>query len=203
MKKIATVSVCLLLLVAAYLSFCSQPDIRNAQPGGTNVICFGDSLTAGTGATKNMDYPSQLSRMISTTVINAGIPGDTTETALERLKRDVLTKSPRIVLITIGGNDLKNGVARDTAHQNLKTIILSIQDEGALVIVGGIQIPFLGRGYGEMYETVCRETRALLIPNIFEGIIGRKELMSDPIHPNDRGYTLMAEKFYEAMQPYL
>jgi lysophospholipase L1-like esterase len=54
-----------------------------------------------------------------------------------------------------------------------------------------------------MYREVCRETQALLIPDIFEGIIGDKHLMSDPIHPNGRGYAIMAQKFYRAMQPYL
>jgi lysophospholipase L1-like esterase len=54
-----------------------------------------------------------------------------------------------------------------------------------------------------MYQKACKETQALLIPNIFDGIIGDKRLMSDPIHPNDRGYALMAQKFYRAMKPYL
>jgi len=85
----------------------------------------------------------------------------------------------------------------------MKKIIVSIQDRGALVIVGGINIPFYGRGFGEMYQKVCKETQALLIPNIFDGIIGNKSLMSDPIHPNDKGDTLIAQKFYQAMKPYL
>ena len=150
-----------------------------------------------------MDYPAQLSRMISKPVINAGVPGDTTAMALKRLKEDVLTQSPRMVLITLGGNDLKNRVPKETAYQNLKNIIVSIQNQGALVIVGGINIPIWGRGFGKMYQKVCEETQALLIPNIFDEIIGDKSLMSDPIHPNERGYKLMAQKFYRAMKPYL
>jgi len=203
MKKIIIPILAILVLLAGYRLFFSGPKIRNSTPEGENIICFGNSLTYGTGAVENMDYPSQLSRMISQPIINAGVPGDTTETALERLEEDVLSQSPRIVLITLGGNDLKNRVSKEAAHQNLKEIIVSIQDRGALVIVGGISIPFWGRGFGDMYQKVCEETRSVLIPNIFAGIIGKKNLMSDPIHPNDRGYTLMAEKFYRAMEPYL
>jgi len=33
--------------------------------------------------------------------------------------------------------------------------------------------------------------------------MGNPKLMSDSIHPNDDGYTIMAKKFYEAMKPYL
>jgi len=203
MKKFTIPLLAILVLMVGYKLFFSKPAIRNASPGGTHIICFGDSLTFGTGAGEGMDYPSQLSRMISTPVINAGVPGDTTATAMARMEADLLSKSPRIVLITLGGNDLKNRVPKETAYQNLRQIILSIQDQGALVIVGGIDIPFWGRGFGEMYERVCEETQSVLIPNIFEGIIGDRNLMSDPIHPNSRGYTLMAEKFRQAMAPFL
>ncbi len=203
MKKIIIPILAVLVLMVGYKFFLSGPAVRNSTPTGENIICFGDSLTFGTGAAENMDYPFQLSRMISKPIINAGVPGDTTANAMARLEEDVLSKSPRMVLITLGGNDLKNRISKETAYQNLKNIIVSIQDRGALVIVGGINIPFWGRGFGEMYQKVCKETQALLIPNIFDGIINDKSLMSDPIHPNDRGYTLMAQKFYQAMKPYM
>ena len=203
MKKIVVPILAAVVFWAAYIFFFSGSEVRNSTPTGENIICFGDSLTFGTGATESMDYPSQLSRMISRPVINAGVPGDTTATALARLEKAVLNKSPRIVLITLGGNDLKNRESKEAAYQNLKNIIVSIQNRGALVIVGGIRIPLWGRGFGEMYEKVCEETQALLIPDIFDGIIGDKSLMSDPIHPNDRGYTRLAQKFYRAMKPYL
>ena len=72
-----------------------------------------------------------------------------------------------------------------------------------MVIVGAIDLPFLGRGYGEGYEQLCKETGAILIPNILDGIMGNRQLMSDSIHPNDAGYTIMAERFYRALKPYL
>jgi len=148
-----------------------------------------------------MDYPSQLSNMISRPVWNKGVPGDTTARALTRLEQDIL--EPRIVLITLGGNDLKNGVPKETAFQNLKIIVESIQAQGALVIIGGIDLPFWGRGYGEAYEQLCKETGVVLIPNILDGIMGNRQLMSDSIHPNDAGYTIMAERFFRELKPYL
>jgi lysophospholipase L1-like esterase len=33
--------------------------------------------------------------------------------------------------------------------------------------------------------------------------MGNSGLMSDSIHPNDAGYTIMAERSYQAMKPYL
>jgi acyl-CoA thioesterase-1 len=150
-----------------------------------------------------MDYPPQLSRLISKPVINAGIPGDTTSTALARLDRDVLDRSPRIVLITLGGNDLKNRQDRDRAFRNLKAIITSIQDRGALVIVGGLDVPIWGRGFQENYRKVCEETGAVLVPDILKDLLGNPGKMSDAIHPNDTGYGVMAGYFHEAIKPYL
>jgi acyl-CoA thioesterase I len=202
MKKLG-VLVLVLIGILGYNFFFATPNrIKNFSTIGKNIICFGDSLTYGTGATAGMDYPSQLATMISQPVINKGVPGDTTASALARLDHDILSQSPGIVMITLGGNDLKNGVPKDTAFQNLKAIIESIQASGALVIVGGVDMRFWGRGFGEGYEEVCRKTGAVLIPNILDGIMGNSKLMSDPIHPNDNGYTKMAEKFHKALKSY-
>ncbi|QTA83557.1 Acylhydrolase family protein [Desulfonema limicola] len=141
--------------------------------------------------------------MLSMPVINVGVPGDTTGSTLRRLEQDVLSQSPKIVFITLGGNDLKNGISKETAFENLKIIVEKIQAKGALVVIGGISIPFWGKGFGESYDILAKETGAVLIPNIFEGIIGDSKLMSDSIHPNARGYEIMAEMFYKAVKPYL
>jgi lysophospholipase L1-like esterase len=175
----------------------------NAEPVGTTIVCFGDSLTYGTGASADESYPAQLRGRVDEPVINAGIPGDTTSRALTRLEQDVLSRDPRIVLITLGGNDLKNGVPREEAFDNLATIVQEIQAEGALVVVGGIDVPLYGRGYPEAYRELCKHLGCVLIANVYEGIWGRNDLMSDRIHPNGDGYEIMADRFYEAIEPYV
>ena len=202
MKNIGIALSCLVVLFIGYKLMGSSHDIKNAAPTGKTIICFGDSLTYGTGAGKGLDYPAQLSTLIGRPVINLGVPGDTTAGALARIDT-VLEKEPRMVLLTLGGNDLKNRVPKQTAFNNLERIIQMIQARGALVVIGGIDIPFWGRGFGEMYERAAEETQSLLIPNIFDSIMGDKSLMSDSIHPNDQGYSKMAEKFYRVIKPYL
>ncbi len=202
-KKTIYIALTMIVLFFGHRFFFSSTPVTNSHPAGENIICFGDSLTYGTGSKKGMDFPSQLSRMISREIINAGIPGDTTQTALKRLDGDVLSNDPKIVFITLGGNDILRMMPKETAYQNLKSIIDQIQAEGALVIIGGIDIPLRGRHFGGMYETLAEETGTVLVPNIFKGIMGRRNLMSDYIHPNDAGYTKMAELFFNAAEPYL
>lgn len=198
-----------LLLVAGALVllsyFLSRPDsypITNARPAGNTLVCFGDSLTYGTGAAKGMDYPAQLSRLLGEPVVNLGVPGDTTAGALARIDQ-VLKLEPRLVFLTLGGNDLKNGVAREAAFANLRAIVSQLQQAGALVVIGGIQVPMLGRGFGDAYQRLARETGALLLDNVFDGIMGNASLMSDQIHPNDQGYAILARRFQQLAAPYL
>jgi acyl-CoA thioesterase-1 len=199
MKKLLYIFLAVAIVFLGYKLFFSSPRTESAKIPYETIICFGDSLTYGTGAGEGMDYPSQLSKLIAKPVINAGVPGDTTARALQRLESDVLSKSPDLVLITLGGNDLKNGVAKDLAFENLRKIVESIQKTGAKVILGGLKFPLRDRGFGRAYQQLTDDTGAILIPNILEGIIGNRELMSDPIHPNDKGYKIMAERFHEAM----
>lgn len=183
------------------LTGCNLPEPVTLS--GVNIICFGDSLTFGTGAPPGQSYPARLSEVIGQPVINAGIPGDTTARALLRLERDVLSRSPRLVLITLGGNDLKNGVDKKIAFKNLREIVAAIQGKGALVVIGGIKLLFWDRGYDEEYEQLADDTGALLVPDILGGIMGNEKLMHDTIHPNAAGYEIMADKFYQAIKTYL
>ena len=190
-----------LLLACFFVTACNSPEPPVLT--GDNIICFGDSLTYGTGASRDMSYPSQLAAMIGQPVINAGIPGNTTADGLKRLEADVLSQSPRIVLITLGGNDMKKGIDKKTAFKNLRAIVEAIQAKGALVVVGGVRLLFWDRGYDEEYEKLAEETGALLIPNVLKGLAGHNDLMSDVIHPNGAGYRIIAERFQEVIKPYL
>ncbi len=200
MKKLIFIFFAVAIVLLGYRLFLTSP-AKTGLPPDAVIICFGDSLTAGTGASRGRDYPAQLSKMLGRPVINAGVPGDTTARALARLQRDVLSRSPDLVLITLGGNDLKNGVGRDVAFANLHQIVVAIQKRGARVIIGGLDFPFRDRGFGEGYRDLAARTGAVLIPNILEGILGNRKLMSDAIHPNDKGYLVMARRFYGAVVP--
>jgi lysophospholipase L1-like esterase len=201
MRKLVYLLFVLIALFFGYFLFISPRGERSAEPISANgiIVCFGDSLTYGTGAGPGMDYPSRLGEKLGREIINAGVPGDTTASALNRLEEDVLSASPGLVLITLGGNDLKNGVPAAEALANLIEIVETLQESGARVIVGGLRFPLRDRGYGKAYAELAERTGAVLIPHILDGIMGNRNLMSDPIHPNDDGYEVMAGSFYKAV----
>jgi len=74
---------------------------------GDRLICFGDSLTAGTNGYVRMLTEALQSQGIE--VVNAGRGGDKTPWALTRLETDVIARKPTAVSIFLGANDAAVG----------------------------------------------------------------------------------------------
>jgi len=168
--------------------------VTNLASHGTNIIAFGDSLTAGFGAQPGEDYPTRLSKLIDKPVINAGVSGDTTDMAIARIDADVLSRDPRIVIVGLGGNDFLRSVDIATTERNLRTIVRRIHGAGAMVVLLGFRFPSLNLDYEKMYTSVADDEGCLLIPRMLRGIITDPNLKSDEVHPNARGYEIMAER---------
>jgi lysophospholipase L1-like esterase len=191
----------LLLLIAGWALWPSRfSRVRNLGSHGANLIAFGDSITAGYGASPGEDWPSRLSAMLGKPVINAGVNGDTTASALARIEADVLARDPRIVIVGLGGNDFLSNTPIASTEANLREIIRRIQAAGAAVVLLGFRFPSLSADYESMYERVAKEERCALIEGVLSGILTDATLKSDEIHPNARGYALMAERLAGPMR---
>jgi acyl-CoA thioesterase I len=162
---------------------------------GTNIIAFGDSLVYGYGATKGNDFVTLLSQRIGEPIINAGIPGNTSKDALDRLSKDVLTQDPNIVILVIGGNDFLRRIPKQETLEHIRSIIQQIQATGARVILVGISRLV----YNSDYKDIAQELHVYFVPHVMDPILQDKTLMYDAIHPNDGGYKL----FTDAVEPYL
>jgi lysophospholipase L1-like esterase len=183
------------MAAVAAIAYVRSGSPRAARPtAGQNIIAFGDSLVAGRGASAGRDFVSVLSARLGVPIINAGRSGDTTETALARVDRDVLSRNPRVVLVLLGGNDFLRRVPRQTTFANLATIVRRIRERGSAVVVVGVSAGIFTDSASDDYEALAGDTAAGFVADILAGIIGRSDLMSDPIHPNDRGHLIMADR---------
>ena len=189
----------LAVLVALWSLRSGTPDA--ARPtAGERVIAFGDSLVEGAGASAGRDIVSLLSARVGVPIVNAGRSGDTTGSALTRLDSAVLSRNPRIVIVVLGGNDVLRRVPYEETFANLDAIVGRIRGRGAAVILVGLSVGVFTDSYGKGYESLARRTASGLVPDVLAGILGHPDLMADHIHPNDRGYRMMADRIEPALR---
>lgn len=137
------------------------------------MVAFGDSLTYGIGSERGGGYVSMLSQELGVPIENLGVPGDTSADGLRRLS-EVIAKKPTVAIVLFGGNDLLQKVPATETAKNLALINATLKNTGTKVI--------------------------LLDLEILKGVWGHSELMSDSLHPNDKGYTIIAAKIAPSLK---
>lgn len=195
----------LLLVIGgvAFWYFSLKPEIKNYPSTQTGpILMFGDSLVEGVGATEGKSLPEQLGRLMEVPILNYGVSGDTTRDALKRLP-DALEQNPKGVIIVLGGNDFLKKIPREETFQNLEKVVTAFQNQGAITVVVGVRSGIIGGGADEQYEDLAERTGSVYVSDILAGIFGHTELMSDAIHPNDRGYAVIAERLETLLKEYL
>ncbi len=192
-----------LIMTVTLVSGCAKKEIKNSDAKGELIICFGDSLTFGYGANPGEDYPSIMSKMTDIPLVNAGVDGDTTFMALERLEQDVLSKNPRLVIVEFCGNDFIKKIPQADTVNNLAQMIDRIHNKGAMVALVDISAGFFMLEYRWAYRKLAAEKQVIFIPSVLQGVLTNPSLKSDFLHPNASGYKIIAERIYQAIKPYL
>ena len=166
------------------------------------ILALGDSLTEGLGVDQEDNYPAQLEDRLqamgykNTEVVNSGLSGETSTGLVNRLDWVLQTK-PDVTILTIGANDAIRGIDVATIEANIRTAVKRLQDNGSVVILGGMSIyDNLGDDYvaafSDIYPRVAKDMNVPLIPFFLEGVGGDAELnQADAIHPTKEGYTII------------
>ncbi len=133
---------------AAALGACGRrkPQATTVSAGAT-VLALGDSLTYGTGATPDTSYPAVLAGLSGWQVVNAGVPGDTSAQALQRLPALLQEHKPALVLVSIGGNDLLRRLPEADTRANLQRICEQALAAGAQVMVLAVPRPSVATAF--------------------------------------------------------
>jgi acyl-CoA thioesterase-1 len=194
-----TIAILFLSTASAVVIFFKPSKITNYPSSGSSVVMFGDSLTVSVGASEGHTLPELLSKKIKEPIINMGIRGQTSAQGLLRVN-DVLELNPKVVLVLFGGNDYLHEVPIKETFKNIDAIVAKIQEYGAVVVLLGIQGGILSDPYKGEFKKVAKKRGALYVPSVLENIIGEEDLMSDEVHPNDKGYTIIAKKILPVLE---
>ena len=187
-------------------------------------MAFGDSITAGQGSSDDLGYRPRLqTRLIAFfgrgEVVNEGVYGTRSIAGQVRIDDSLYRARPAYTLIHYGTNDYNDTDAgcRNPPYcytiESLRNIVISARGSRSLPILSTI-IP--GRpadvfqqpqrnewvaAVNERIKALARDERVPLAdPHaLFLRESDPSSLFVDHVHPNDRGYELMAEAFFRAI----
>ena len=187
-----------LLLTAVALAACGKKAPKHsALPRGSAVLALGDSLTYGYGANPTESYPARLAELTGWTVTNGGVSGDTSAQALARLPELLREHTPRLVIISIGGNDFLRRQPENETRTNIRAIIQACKAAGAETLLVGVPGVGVGAALGypgdhPLYADLAKAENVPYYANGWSQILGKDALKSDQIHPNAAGYDTFA-----------
>lgn len=165
-----------------------------------SILAFGDSLLAGYGLKDGESYPARLEqalrvRGVNARIANAGVSGDTTAAALERLDFTLKSQAekPELAIISLGGNDMLRGLPPEQTRENLDAILKRLAGEHIRVILLGMMAaPNLGKDFAAkfnpIYPGLAQKYHAVLVPFFLQPVIDKPDLMQDDhVHPTAIG----------------
>jgi len=191
---IASLFILLLMQLTA-----SSPSIAPITSGST-ILCFGDSLTFGTGADKPESYTANLKKKFECNVINAGIPGELTSEGARRLPRELKKYEPQLLILCEGGNDFLRRKPKDKTKANLDKMINMAISKDIDVILVGVPKPGITMTPPDLYKELADKYNLPLEGDILPDVLSDSSLKSDYAHPNTKGYKLIADAIYELIQ---
>jgi lysophospholipase L1-like esterase len=194
--------VALFFLLLALAASCgdSRKKALAPLPADAVVLAFGDSLTYGTGAQEHESYPVQLEKMIGRRVVRAGVPGEVTAQALERLPAALEEHAPRLLLLCIGGNDFLRRLGTAQAAQNVREMVKLARGRGVEVMLIATPEPGLRVVPPEFYAEIAKEFGLLFEEDIIGEVLTDGSLKADTVHPNAKGYRIIAERLAEQLK---
>ena len=196
----------LALLVLLLAVACGGTKKETALPAGSRVLALGDSLTAPHGVKPGEDWPTLLGQKTGWVVINAGISGNTSAQALERLPTLLDEHQPQLVLDSLGGNDMLRKMSQEQTVANLGRMLDLARASGAKAVLLATPKPsiagavFNSLSPADFYAEVAKDKKVPLIKDALPEVLSDTALKGDQLHPNAAGHALLGDKIHEDLK---
>ncbi len=202
-------------------------DFGNNDPHRASA--FGDSITQGELGDVGLrprilfrvtsaNYPNDLQSMLrgldpTWRVINRGVGGETTSGGVGRFASVLNADHPGYALIMEGTNDVDRGTDPGAILANLEFMVNQAEANHTVAIIGTIPPNFRNDpgAQGLIAQTnpmirALAQAHRITLAEIFDGMNDRslfatpEQGINDPLHPNERGYAVMAGIWFDALQ---
>jgi len=200
MKRIFSKYSLLLSIIILITSGCGEKTtLLSSLANDSVILAFGDSLTHGYNVSRNESYPAKLEVLTGLRVINAGVSGEVTRQGLQRLPKVLDESHPELMILCHGGNDLLRKMDLKEMESNIRSMIQLSLDRGIPVVLLGVPKPGIFLSSFDIYEEIANSMDVIFIEDLISDILGNKSLKSDSVHPNSKGYNMMAEEIYSLL----
>ena len=178
------------LTTALLLAFPAFAESRVAHH--QRIIVFGDSLSAAYGLKEAQGWVALMAVQLKPRdidVVNVSVSGETSSGGLSRIKAELLSQQPTLVLLALGANDGLRGLPVAAMQKNLDAVIAACHTAGANVVVIGMQIPpnygaTYTRQFNGVFANLAKQHKLPLVPFLLGGIADNLELFqADRLHP--------------------
>jgi len=196
-----------------------RDDNRTVAPADRRVVFMGDSIT------DNWRQPQYGGFFPGKPYVDRGISGQTTPQMLIRFRQDVLALHPAVVVILAGTNDIAGNTGLETDEEiegNLTSMCELARANGIGVVLSSITpvsdahrrppaLPMTTRRppdrivrLNKWIQTYAAEHRHIYLDyhsamTDSSGLL-REDLSEDDLHPNAKGYAVMAPLAEAAVQ---
>jgi len=194
----------------------------------TRFVAFGDSITAGEISTNHVlrivepevAYPAVLEGLLDqryseqrVSVVNAGVPGETTTNGLSRLPGELSATTAEVLLLQEGVNDLNSGgeAAEQPALDNLRRMMRLASARGVRVFIGTLLPQRPGHLRANAYPYIADFNTKLVamaasegatVVDLYQVFLPQVDTLigDDGLHPTEAGYRLMASTFFDSIK---
>ena len=130
-------------------------------------------------------------------MVNAGVPGDTSAQALARLPALLAEHQPKLVIVSIGGNDFLRKLPESDTRAHVHAICKQSLDAGAHVLLVAVPRATVAAALGQMtdhalYAEVAKDLKIPLQREAWGEVLAQPDLRADAVHANARGYAQFA-----------
>jgi len=180
-----------------------------------SILFFGDSLTAGYGLPAIQSFPALLQQKIILQqlpylVVNAGLSGETSSGGKNRIL-GFLNQPIDVFVLELGINDILRGITVTETRNNLQFIIDIVKNKhpNSKMLLLGMELPPFLTGnilveFRTLFRQLAEKNKSAFLPFLLHGVAGNRLLnLADGVHPNSKGYEIIAENVWQVLKTLL
>lgn len=186
-----------------------QASVGWAKP---RILAVGDSLTDGYGVAKEAAYPALLEKKLraggfkEAVVINAGTSGATSAFGVKTMNFHIKRQKPDLIIYSLGSNDALRGLKVEQTEKNVEDAIKLAKEQKVKMILAGLKAPpNYGQKFPAAFEAIfpklAKKYQLPYVNFLLENVAGEPALnQADGIHPNEKGYEVVAENIFKVVK---